>query len=254
MTGLCEGLHANWPERRDSVRLGTVDRETSEDTPTTLMSRRFMSCWSAERKPWLILGKTIWAGVWGQEVVGQRWEKSWARMRSQKKRKKQRGRGRQMQKETDFVRKAYVHEPRSGAFTDEGEKSTLFPAPFDLEVWAWFFFLELGLIITTSGGATAPQWVRSAWGKKKRELLHVCESTVIIIMPAAKSNPESCTHWNHHDWPSKMRFHLLTFFLSLHASLHQCPLVLSDFIHRWNNPQGQIGGLKDLWWTIGKGF
>lgn len=74
MTDLSEGLHAKWPKRSDLVRLGTVDRE-SEDTPTTLMSRRFMSCWSAERKPWLILGKTIWAGVWGQEVVGQRWEK-----------------------------------------------------------------------------------------------------------------------------------------------------------------------------------
>ena len=34
-----------------------------------------MSCWSAERKPWLILGKTIWAGVWGQEVEGHRGER-----------------------------------------------------------------------------------------------------------------------------------------------------------------------------------
>lgn len=93
-----------------------TEEKKSEDTATTLMSRRFMSCWSAERKPWLILGKTIWAGVWGQEVVGQRWEKVEGGWRSQKK--KEDGGGRQRQKETDSVRKAYVHEPRSSAFTD----------------------------------------------------------------------------------------------------------------------------------------
>lgn len=36
------------------------------------------------------------------------------------------GGGRQMQRETDFVRQACVHEPPSSAFMDRGEKSTLF--------------------------------------------------------------------------------------------------------------------------------
>lgn len=83
---------AEWPRRSDSVRLGKVDRETSECTATTLMRRRFMSCWSAERKPWLILGKTIWAGVWGQEVEGQRWEKveeGWSPRRRRRRREEE---------------------------------------------------------------------------------------------------------------------------------------------------------------------
>lgn len=62
------------------------------------------------------------------------------------------GGGRQMQKETDSVRKACVHELRSSTFTDGvvGEIHT-FPAPrwFAEEVWA--YFLEPGPIIITSG-------------------------------------------------------------------------------------------------------
>lgn len=62
------------------------------------------------------------------------------------------GGGRQMQRETDSVRKACVHELRSSTFTDGvvGEIHT-FPAPrwFAEEVWA--YFLEPGPIIITSG-------------------------------------------------------------------------------------------------------
>lgn len=112
------------PERSDSVRLDTMDREKSEDTATTLMRRRLMSCWSAERKPWLILGKTIWAGVWGQEVGGQRWEKvegGWGPRRRRRKRKANAKRNR-------VVRKACVHQPRAAPSQTGGEihKSTLF--------------------------------------------------------------------------------------------------------------------------------
>lgn len=88
---MTEGLHADCRMPREKWFGKTWhDRDTSEDTATTLMSRRFMSCWSAERKPWLILGKTIWAGVWSQEVVGQRWEKveeGWGPRRRRRRRK-----------------------------------------------------------------------------------------------------------------------------------------------------------------------
>lgn len=66
----------------------TVDYwEISVRSSATLMSRRLMSCWSAERKPWLILGKTIWAGVRDQEVGGGRGWRRDSLMKSQKKEK-----------------------------------------------------------------------------------------------------------------------------------------------------------------------
>lgn len=62
--GLACKLRSGW---RGVMWLEVQKRREEErkrpDTAATLMSRRFMSCWSAERKPWLILGKTIWAGV-----------------------------------------------------------------------------------------------------------------------------------------------------------------------------------------------
>lgn len=62
--GLAGTLRTGW---RGVMWLDVHKRRGEErkrpDTAATLMSRRFMSCWSAERKPWLILGKTIWAGV-----------------------------------------------------------------------------------------------------------------------------------------------------------------------------------------------
>ena len=58
------------------------------------------------------------------------------------------GRGRQMQKETEFVRKACVHQPWCSAFTDGGRNPQIhtFPAKrwFASEVWAFFSFHFLG--------------------------------------------------------------------------------------------------------------
>lgn len=58
-----------------------------------------------------------------------------------------------MQRETDFVRKAYVHGPQSSAFTHGGRGGEIHTVPawrwFASEVWA--YFLEPGTIITTSG-------------------------------------------------------------------------------------------------------
>lgn len=57
-----------------------------------------------------------------------------------------------MQKETDFVRKAYVHERRSSAFTDGWEKSTLSQHRGGLLPKSGLFLnLEPGHIITTCG-------------------------------------------------------------------------------------------------------
>lgn len=62
------------------------------------------------------------------------------------------GGGRQMQRETDFVRKACVHEPPDQRLHEQGGEIHTFPAwrLFSSEVWAFFLILEPGPIITTS--------------------------------------------------------------------------------------------------------
>lgn len=64
----------------------------------------------------------------------------WRRMKSQKKEEEEEGGGNKMQKRTDFVRKACVHEPRTSIFTDLGEIHT-YPLRrrFASEVWLYFF-------------------------------------------------------------------------------------------------------------------
>lgn len=61
------------------------------------------------------------------------------------------GGGKQMQKETDFVRKAYVHEPQFSAFTDGGRNPHFSSTEVVYFGSLGFFFLEPGSIITTSG-------------------------------------------------------------------------------------------------------
>lgn len=128
--GLACKLRSGW---RGVMWLEVQTRRGEErkrpDTAATLMSRRFMSCWSAERKPWLILGKTIWAGVC--EVKRCR--------RLKEDQVPEEGGGRQAgrggreegkcKRETDFVRKCSRTLPpptRTSTFSQGMEKSTLF--------------------------------------------------------------------------------------------------------------------------------
>lgn len=116
---------AEWLEGSDVAKWA---EEKSQDAAATLMSRRFMSCWSAERKPWLILGKTIWAGVC--EVKGCRRLEGGPGPRRRRKRRQRRrkgGRREEMQRETDFVRKwSSIPAHRTNTFLHREERSTLF--------------------------------------------------------------------------------------------------------------------------------
>lgn len=97
-----------------------------------------------------------------------------------------------MQKETDFVRKACVREPRSIALTDGGEIHTS-PALRWFGSQGFIFGARThnyhlsGCESTTVGSQSLEKW----------EFLLPCESAVIIIIiitaPAAQSDPRSCT-------------------------------------------------------------
>lgn len=73
------------------------------------------------------------------------------------------GGGRQMQKETDFVRKACVHEPRSSAFTDGGRNPHFSSTKGGLlrKSGLFFFFFGAKAHNYHLRGARAPQWAHS---------------------------------------------------------------------------------------------
>lgn len=86
------------------------------------------------------------------------------------------GGGRQMQRETDFVRQACVHEPPEQRLHGQGGEIHTFPAGGggSLEVWGHKYYLR---------GAKLSQ-------QAKWEFLLLCESAgIIFITPAAESDP-----------------------------------------------------------------
>lgn len=140
-----------------------------------------------------------------------------------------------MQRETDFVRKACVHEPPDQRLHEQGGRNPHFSSMEAVFFGSLGFFLilESGPIITTS-------WVPQQAHRKMG-----------ISPPLWK-----CCHHLHRAYcqvrPRELhtlKTACLTLFFFNAFCL--CPLVLSGVIHRRNNPQGKIGEFKDLYWTMG---
>lgn len=144
-----------------------------------------MSCWSAERKPWLILGKTIWAGVRDQEVRGGRGWRGGSLMKSQQKKEK--------------VEEIKKHNNRLDQMVEIEDQVQCLQAWGEMHTFLLWCFLKDGLrlapevSITTSGVLRHPLRVHQP--QEKCQFL-LTECTVITVMLSAKPDHRSCTHWS----------------------------------------------------------